>query len=98
MPTQNSLHDSKSSAGEAAGGRGATWKIMPLRRAIYPVQDPNVHAEQDTTLRTKFSLAILPAISDTTTVTVVLGMYLSGAIQVIIEPSSEISPSSHDHS
>lgn len=69
---------------------------MPLlRTAIYPLQDPKVHPEQGTTLRLIYILAILPEISDTITV-IVTSPDVYGAVQVIIEPSSEILPPSHD--
>jgi len=60
-------------------------------------QDPNVHVEQDTTLRTKFLPAILSAMSDTITVIVTL-VVVFGAVQVTGEPSPESSPPVHDHS
>ena len=98
MPRQDSLPNFGFSTGEAINAQVTTLKTMPLlRTAIYPPQDPNVHTEQLTTLRIKFLLAILPAISDTITVIVTLPD-VSGAVQVTREPSPESTPPVYDHS
>lgn len=83
---------------ERALGKILARRTMSLARTtIHPApQDPNVHAEQLTTLRTKSLLAVLPAISATIAVTVILPD-VSGAVQAIMEPFPESTPPVQDH-
>jgi hypothetical protein len=99
MPPQNSLSRSGLFILKVNDAQVVNEQTMHLARAaIYPeLQDPNVHVEQDTTLRIMFLLTILPVISDTITVTVTLPTVV-GATQAIRGPSPEISPPVHDHS